>query len=317
MTIAFMLLLGALLVAWAAPRLLEHRLYAGTDPQTSLVTWLMLVASTLLSLTTAAILLLLPDHGPAKQVLVLAHDCWAAMSHGSVPRVDAVAGLLSMVLAAGAMIRCGARVVRHVRQRRTVHRKHLDLLRILTGGGPIAGSTLWLDVPDPMAYSVAGRPSLIVASEGLRRQLPGHAVAAVLAHERAHLRGRHHMMITIAEALAVALPWLPLMRRSPELVRALVELSADSTAARSHGAGAVRAALLSMSGSPAPAQALGMAPDCVALRLAVLSSRRSQHGRLNRALRSGFAGAIALVVPALTSTALLTIATVAFCSAPG
>lgn len=314
MTIAFMLLLGALLVAWAAPRLLERRLYAGTDPQTSLVTWVMLVASTLLSLMTAAILLVLPDHGPAKQVLGLAHDCWAAMSHGSVPRVDAVAGLLSVVLAAGAVIRCGARVVRHVRQRRTVHRKHLDLLRILTGGAT-PGSTLWLDVPDPMAYSVAGRPSLVVASEGLRRQLPRHAVAAVLEHERAHLRGRHHLMITIAEALAVALPWLPLMRRSPELVRTLVELSADSTAARSHGAGAVCAALLGMSGIPAPVQALGMAPDCVALRLAVLSSRRSEHGRLNRALRFGFAGAIALLVPALTSAALLTVATVAFCSA--
>lgn len=313
MTVAFMLLLGALLVGLAAPRLLEHRLYAGTDPHTALVTWVMLVGSTLLSLTTAAILLLIPDHGPAKQVLTLAHDCWAAVSHGSVPRVDAVAGLLSVVLVAGAVIRCTARAARHVRQRRAVYRKHVDLLRILTGSGVTPGSTLWLDVPDPMAYSVAGRPSLVVASEGLRRQLPGNAVAAVLEHERAHLRGRHHLMITIAEALAVALPWLPLMRRAPDLVRTLVELSADSTAARSHGAGAVCTALLGMSGSAAPAQALGMAPDCVALRLAVLSSRQSEHGRLNRALRSGFAGAIALLVPALTSTALLTLATLALC----
>lgn len=317
MTIAFVLLLGALLVAWAAPRLLEPRLYAGADPQTFLVTWLMLVASTLLSLTTAVGLLLLPGHGPAKQVLLLAHDCWAAMSHGSLPRIDAVAGLVSVVLVTAAVIRCGVGVVRHARQRRTVHRKHLDLLRILTGAGAVPGSTLWLDVPDPMAYSVAGRPSLIVASEGLRRELPRHAVAAVLEHERAHLRGRHHLMVAIAEALAIALPWLPLMRRSPYLVRAVVELSADSIAARSHGAGAVRTALLGMSESSTPAHALGMAPDCVALRLAVLSSARSESGRLNRALRSGFAGAIALLLPALTSTALLTAATVALCSTLG
>lgn len=317
MTIVFVLLLGALLVACAAPRLLEHRLYTGADPQTFLVTWLMLVASTLLSLTTAVGLLLLPGHGPAKQLLVLAHDCWAAMAHGSLPRIDAIAGLVSVVLVAAAMIRCSIGVVRHARQRRSVHRKHLDLLRILTGGGPVPGSTLWLDVPDPMAYSVAGRPSLIVASEGLRRELPRHAVAAVLEHERAHLRGRHHLMVAIAEALAVALPWLPLMRRSPYMVRALVELSADSVAARSHGSGAVCAALLGMAGSATPAHALGMAPDCVALRLAVLSSGRSEPGRLNRALRSGFAGAIALLLPAVTSTTLLTIATVAFCSALG
>ncbi|MGH3981409.1 MAG: M56 family metallopeptidase [Pseudonocardiaceae bacterium] len=237
------------------------------------------------------------------------------MSHGSVPRIDAVAGLLSVVLAA--VVRSSAAFLRHTLQRRQLHRKHLDLLRILTGGGATPGSTLWLDVPQPMAYSVAGRPALIVATEGLRRCLPTEAVAAVLAHERAHLRGRHHVMVTIAEALAVALPWLPLMRHSPYLVRALVEVSADAVAAHSHSAGAVRTALLGMSAGPAPAHALGMAPNCIALRLAVLSSGRSEHGRLRRTLRSGLAGTIAALLPAFASAALLAAATVAFCSVLG
>lgn len=133
-------------------------------------------------------------------------------------------------------------------------------------------------------------------------------------HERAHLRGRHHLMVTIAEALAAA---LPLMRRSPALVRTLVEVSADSAATRSHGAGAVRPALLSMSAGPTPAHALGMAPDCIALRLVVLSSLRSEHGRLGRALRCGLAGAIAVLLPALASATLLTAATAALCSVLG
>lgn len=305
MTIALVLILGALLVAWAAPRLLEYRLHTGADPQTLLVTWIAVVGGTLLSLTAAASLVLLPGHGPTRHVMTLVHHCWAAVSHGSVPRFHEVAALLSVVLLAIAVMRCSGGVFRHAQQRRTLHRKHLDLVRILTGGGTTPGSTLWLDVPHPMAYSVAGRPALVVATEGLRRQLPRDAVAAVLEHERAHIRGRHHLMVAIAEGLAAALPWLPLMRRSPHLVRTLVEVSADSVAARSHSPGAVRAALLGMSASSAPAHALGMAPDCIALRLAALSSNRPEHSRLRRALHSGLAGTIAAFVPALASVAFL------------
>ena len=317
MTIALILLLGALLVTWASPRLLKYRLYAGADPQTSLVIWITLVAGTLFSLTAAVSLVLLPSHGPAGQVVALVHHCWAAVSHGSVPRIDDVAALLSMIFGAVAVIRCGVGLLRHTRQRRVLHRKHLNLLRILTAGGTTRSSTLWLDIPHPMAYSVAGRPALVVATEGLRRQLPTDAVAAVLSHERAHLHGRHHLMVAIAEALAVALPWLPLMRRSPYLVRALVEVSADAVAARSHSAGAVRTALLGMSvdmpEDPTPAHVLGMAPDCIALRLKILSSDRSEHGRLGRALCAGLAGAISVLLPAFASAVLLIAATVAFC----
>jgi Zn-dependent protease with chaperone function len=313
MTIALILTLGALLVAWTAPRLLDYRLHTGADPQTLLVTWIALVGGTLLSLTTAVSLVLLPDHGPARHVMTLVHHSWAALSHGSVLRIDEVAELLSVVLVVIAVMRCSGGVLRHAQQRRTLHRKHLDLVRILTGGGPTPGSTLWLDVPQSMAYSVAGRPALIVASEGLRRQLPRDAVAAVLEHERAHIRGRHHLIVAIAEALAVTLPRLPLMRRSPSLVRALVELSADSIAARSHSPEAVRTALLGMSGGPTPAHALGMAtPDGIALRLAALSSGRSEHSRLRRALHCGLAGTIAVLLPAVASATLLAAANVAF-----
>ncbi|MGH3775992.1 MAG: M56 family metallopeptidase [Pseudonocardiaceae bacterium] len=317
MTIALVLILGALLVAWTAPRLLEYRLHAGADPQTLLVTWIALVGSTLFSLAAAASLVLLPGHGPARQVVALVHHCWDAVSHGSVPKIDEVVGLLSVVLVAIVVMRCGGGVLRHAQQRRKLHRKHLDLLRILTGSGATPGSTLWLDVPHPMAYSVAGRPALIVASEGLRRCLPTEAVAAVLEHERAHLRGRHHLMVAIAEALAAALPWLPLTRRSPHLVRALVEVSADSAAARSHGAGAVRSALLGMSAHLTPVHGLGMARDCTALRLNLLSSHRPVHSRLRRSLRSGLAGTIAAFMPALASTAFLVAGILASCAVLG
>lgn len=317
MLIALVLILGALLVAWTAPGLLQRRLHTGTDPQILLVTWGALVGGTLFSFALAASLVLLPGHGAALHAVSLIHRCWTAVSHGSVPRFDEIAGLIAVTLAALATARCGTGLLRHARQRRMLHRKHLDLLRILTGDPAARSSLLWLDVPHPVAYSVAGRPSLVVASNELRRQLPHQAVAAVLAHEHAHLRGRHHLMVALAEALAAALPWLPLMQRSPRLVRALVEVSADSVAARSHGADAVRSALLSMTPPPTPAHGLAMARDCITLRLNLLSTHRPEHTRLQRSLRIGLAGAIGVFVPTLASAAFLAAGILTSCPVPG
>lgn len=317
MTIALVLMLGVLLIAWLAPRMLERRLRGAVDPQITLVAWLSLVSGIVLSVVATTGVVLLPDHGPAPRVVTLAHHCWAAVSAGSLPRIDEVAALLAILIAAVAVARGGAGVHRHLRQRRSLHRTHLDLLRILTGTTPAPRSTLWLDSPQPMAYSVAGRPSLVVATEGLRRSLPHKAVAAVLSHEQAHLRGKHHLVVGLAEALAAGLPWLPLMRRSPALVRALVEMSADASAARSHGAGTVRAALLTMSAPDTPAHALGMAQDCLALRLDALSTHQSNCSRVRRILGSGLVATVGVTLPTLASTALLALAAVTSCPVLG
>lgn len=317
MTVVVVLVLGALLVAWAAPRLLDRMLRSGVDPQVSLVTWLALVGGTVISLAASVVLLLLPGHGPARRVVTLVHHCWTVLRTGSAPGVEEAIGLLGILVAVVALVRCVVGVLRHARQRRELHRHHLGLLRILAQSKPERYPTLWLDLPRPVAYSLAGDPSLIVASEGLRRKLPGDAVSAVLAHERAHLRGRHHVLVALAEAVADAVPWLPLMRCSPEFVRTAVELAADSTAARSHGCETVRSALLGMSSHGTPRFALGMAEEPTELRLSVLSSDRQVRGTIARALRSGAAGVTAIAMPVAASAALLTIATLTSCSVLG
>ncbi len=130
--------------------------------------------------------------------------------------------------------------------------------------------TLWLAHDRPLAFSLTGRCGVIVATDGLSRHLPGPAVDAVLAHERAHLAGRHHLLIAAADALRSALAFVPLFRHAPGAVRDLVELAADVAAVRRCGASAVRSALVSVSGHGTPRSALGMARDAVDLRLARL-----------------------------------------------
>lgn len=317
MTVVVVLVLGALLVSWTAPRLLDRMLRDHAEPQAILVTWLALVVGTSVSLVTAAVLVLLPGHGPAQRVISLVHHCWTALRTGSAPRIEELVGLLGILFAVVAAVRCGIGVVREARHRRNLHHRHLGLLRILDHRSSERYPTLWLNLPEAFAYSVAGSPSLVVASEGLRKHLPDSAVAAVLDHERAHLRGRHHLLVSLAEALALSLGWLPLMHQSPRFVRTAVELAADSAAARLHGCRAVRSALLGMSAHVTPRFALSMARECTELRLSVLSADRPERGPIARTVQSVLAGATAIALPAAASAALLTVATVTSCPVLG
>lgn len=55
-------------------------------------------------------------------------------------------------------------------------------------------------------------------------------MAAVLAQERAHLTGRHHLVLAGAEALASASPWVPLLAGARREVTGLVEMLANDRA---------------------------------------------------------------------------------------
>ena len=99
-----------------------------------------------------------------------------------------------------------------------------DALRVLDGGLPFA-------------YCVPGRDPRIVLSEGTLRVLSAPQVAAVLAHERAHLRARHDVVMESFTAFYRAVPG-PLRSRAPlDAVHVLLEALADDAARRGHGAG--------------------------------------------------------------------------------
>ncbi len=102
----------------------------------------------------------------------------------------------------------------------------------------------------PMAYSVAGRPGFVVATRGLSDCLTESERDAVIAHERAHLRGHHHRIINVCEVLAKTLPMIPLCVAAPAAVRRLVELAADERAAYITSPDAVRSALRVVATTP-------------------------------------------------------------------
>src|ERR1022692_2104743 len=125
-----------------------------------------------------------------------------------------------------------------------------------------------LDAPQPIAYCVPGRPATIVLSSGALDVLDPAQLAAVLAHERAHLAGRHHLLITLTRGLGASFPAVPLFTQGPQEVARLAEMCADDAAARHSGRPTLIAALLAMgTGSAVPVAALAAASCAITARL--------------------------------------------------
>jgi len=311
MTIALTVLVGALAAGWFIPGLLGRMDLRRRDPLLMIVAWLVSAAGFLVAAGLSVLLLLLPDHGPLLAVL---HRCWSAFQHGSPPRVEELAGLLGAGVLAVLATRLAIAAVRGGRQRARKRRAGLAVLRVATLSDAGQQDILWLAHERPLAFSMAGRPGVVVATEGLVRHLDHTAVEAVFAHERAHLTGRHHLLIAAAEALRAALPFVPLFRQVPQAIRDLVELSADVTAVRTCGAPAVRAALLGVARHGAPSTSLAMAQDAVELRLARLGHGSRPPRTTHRIVSCGLTGLTAATLPLLAGITLLV--SIAFITCP-
>lgn len=110
--------------------------------------------------------------------------------------------------------------------------RHRLLLQLVARQGEDA---LEVDHPIAVAYCLPGRNPRIVVSAGTRRLLTDVEFHAVLAHERAHARERHHLVVAPFQALRRLLPTSRLLTRVCATIELLVEMRADDRAAHQHG----------------------------------------------------------------------------------
>jgi Zn-dependent protease with chaperone function len=118
-----------------------------------------------------------------------------------------------------------------------------------------------LEHPVAVAYCVPGvRHARVVVSRGLLTTLGPQELHAVLAHEDAHVTGRHDLVIQPFIAWQQTFPFLRPARDATAAVSLLVEMLADDAAARrTSGAELARAlARLGVTRAPVPAGALGI-----------------------------------------------------------
>jgi Zn-dependent protease with chaperone function len=160
-----------------------------------------------------------------------------AMTIGPARLAFLAAGLLLLAVLCWILIAASASVLR-ARQRQRV------LLSLLAHGDPKVPGALVLDHPAAAAYCLPGLRPEIVISAGVLDLLDADELAAVLAHERAHLRERHDLVLLPFLALLRAFSWAGVTTRAYRAVGLLLEMHADDRVLRQVPARELATALL-------------------------------------------------------------------------
>jgi len=171
------------------------------------------VALALLAALAIAQVPVLADLGDYSQSVIHHHDPTSAV-------IGAVAAVVLTVAAVAVAVAFRHRACALAESYRRAARLHDDGAVVVQRGVAVE------------AYALPGWPGRIVVSGRLLEALDEPGRAALLAHERAHLAGRHHLFTTVAHLAAAANPVLLPMARAVDYT---VERWADEQAARVTG----------------------------------------------------------------------------------
>jgi len=259
-----------LVVAWCLPALLTRLTAAGFSARLGLAAWLAAMVSVLAAVLAAIQYLITaavagwPQLAKAVCRSVAGGACTAVVYRSAVFELGLGLAATAAALALAVLAWRYGRSVQRA-QRRT--RAHAEAARI-TGRRLPDGAAVVLDAARPAAYCVPGRPAAIVLTSAALAVLDPGQLTAVLAHERAHLAGRHHLLIALTRGLAATFPGVPLFSRGPAEVARLAEMCADDVAARCSSRPTLVTALLAMgTGTAVPAAALAATSGAVAARV--------------------------------------------------
>lgn len=209
----------AIFLAWPAPIVLSRAAWPARAPARALILWQLIALAGGFSMIGALWLIF--------DAIFPAHPWLSAIP----------AAALALYLIAHLVVT----VVRFDRQRR----RHLQLLLLLSEPDPTRKRTVLLDDSAPVAYCLPrGVGSVTVLSKGLFDALDEDELAAVIAHERAHVEQRHEVLLVAFKAWRSALPWFPIAARAEVEVEALVEMLADDHARRTQPAAVLARAIL-------------------------------------------------------------------------
>jgi hypothetical protein len=188
------------------------------DPR--MATWLLTVATVALAGCSTAALALLAAYAAARApILATLGDYSRPVIRRGDP-VSAEWGVVAALALAGAAVAVAIMF-------RSRARALAESYRRAAGMGASDGVVV---VPGPAieAYALPGWPGRIVVSGRLLGQLDDRGRAALIAHERAHLTGRHHLFSAVARLAAAANPLLLPVARTVDYT---VERWADEHAA--------------------------------------------------------------------------------------
>lgn len=265
MTTALWLLLYGGALAWLAPPVLRRMTSQGISPQLGVAAWLATVAATLLAWLAALLMVIgaTTDSVLTGNVVTLCLELFGFSEHTPMAgRVGSIALIGVATLTAGLV---ALRIGRCLSRLRARSHDHARAARII--GKPTAHpDVVVVEADRPAAYCVVGRPNAIIVTSAAIESLDQAQLKAVLAHENAHIAGRHHHILMVLRALAATLPRIPLFATARHSVADLLEMCADDTAARRVGTRPLLAGLSALAGHPAVPDGLAAAGTAVVAR---------------------------------------------------
>jgi Zn-dependent protease with chaperone function len=274
-------------------------------PRLGIAVWQGLTVTVVASALLAGLLLTVPclrvwGDWPSLRDCLLSARAQYASKGGALASTT---GAVFTLAAAGRLAWFMGTAVTSSRRRRA---RHDEALALVGRRGPVPGMVL-LEDDRPAVYCVPGRRRIVFTTGALRR-LDTHQLDAVLAHERAHLTGRHHLVIILATAFHRAFPHVGFFAVAASQISCLVEMAADDAAARRAHRLTLAGALLTLAAARVPAGALGAGGTAGAQRIQRLIDSPPPVGGSRRIATSALAliaaPAVAFSAPALALAAI-------------
>jgi Zn-dependent protease with chaperone function len=308
-TIAAVLLGYAACVGTLGARVLGRAGWTARAPMLGIVTYLAAGWSVLAALGLAGLTLAVHATALGGGLSHLIGACVLRLrAMYATPGGAAIAGL-GLILTGAVAARTALTAASHLRTTGRQALRHAQTARLVGHPEPALGAVL-VEHPEPAAYCVSGRHPTVIVTTGALRALDADQLDAVLAHERAHLAGRHHRLLAMARIAGQVLPFLPLMRDADTQVARLVELHADDAATRASDPRSLATALVVLATGASPEPALAAAATDAVQRIHRLLGPAEQLGRVHRQLLRATAAALALapvllaLAPAVAALAL-------------
>ena len=307
MTVAAVLLAYAALMGTLGARVLARARWTARAPLLGILTYLSAGWSVLAAVGLAGLALAVHATALGGGLSQLIGACVRRLRTLYATPGGATVAELGLILAAAVVARTVLTAAGHLRAAGREALRHAHTARLAGHLQSDLGAVV-VEHPQPTAYCVAGRCPTVIVTTGAMAALDSGQLDAVLAHERAHLAGRHHALKAAAGIGRQVLPFLPLLRDAEAQVARLAELHADDAAIRAADPRALATALvvLASPAHPAPAPALAAAVTDAVQRIHRLLRPAEPLGRLRRHLLRATATTLALtpVLVALTPAAL-------------
>ncbi|MGO2112245.1 MAG: M56 family metallopeptidase [Pseudoclavibacter sp.] len=241
---ALTLVVLAVLLAWPVPTMLARAAWPARAPGIAMLLWQAIAVAGGLSMIGAPLCLGLAPLGDSlPEAIVAGTTAGITATPVPLPISSFLALILAAAMAGYLLAHLGTTIVRVAAQRR----RHLQLLRMLSEPHPSRVRTRVIDDDRAVAYCLPhGDGCLTVLSLGLLDGGPEKELAAVVAHEAAHLRQRHDIVLVVFRAWHQALPWFPVAALAEQRVAVLIEMLADDRARAAVGDGPAARAIVTV-----------------------------------------------------------------------